>query len=294
MSLFKQDAASPGVALVLHRPGEPLVELMPPLGLTRSGLFSDVRAIYRIDVSEHPLHFELRLPTARSPHQFIAHVDLTCAVRRPALVVEGNLTDVRLALQPRLEETMLGVSRGFTFEQGTHAEHAIRRSLRDQATADGFHPALSVPSIAVRLYMDEATSSHLAQQSEQDRRIERSLALQDVIDGRRGSLAAIYLDGNLDKAGDLISHIAQQQQVDFDRRIQALKFLLDHDVIEAGQLAEAGEHGVLGRDILDAVLPRPAAPPLRLEAGRESDGTPGQQPPKRIRTVGPVQSEETS
>jgi hypothetical protein len=79
----------------------------------------------------------------------------------------------------------------------------------------------------------------------------------EIVERRDWSLLALYLERNPDNVGDVVNHIMQQQQqLDVDTRIKALRFLLDHDIIEGAVLKEAAEHGVLGRDIIDALAER--------------------------------------
>jgi hypothetical protein len=127
----------PGVALVLHRDGGPLMELMPAQGTVNLGFISDVRIVYRIDVTEHALGFRFRLPSARDPHEFIADVELVCVVSRPVAIVERWLTDVRRVLEPGLEELLRDVSGRFAVDQRDAAERAFRRELRERASAGG-------------------------------------------------------------------------------------------------------------------------------------------------------------
>src|SRR5689334_10718719 len=59
---------APGVALVLQRDDGALRVRMPAEGSLDLGLVTDVRTVYRVDVSEHAIAFRFRLPCVRDPH----------------------------------------------------------------------------------------------------------------------------------------------------------------------------------------------------------------------------------
>jgi hypothetical protein len=276
--------ASPGIALVLFRETGQLDPLLPTKGAITLRFLSDVRAIYRIDVSEHALGFRFRLPCARDPHEFIADVDLVCAVSEPAKVVERWMTDVRRVLEPRLEEALRAVSGGFAIDQRDDAERALRDELRDRASKGELDNALQIDRVGLRLHMDEATQTHLTGRVGLERDIDRAGLLAEVMNGRDWTLLAVQLERNPGSVSEAIAAISSRQQLDLDSKIKVLSFLLDKNVIEEAQLAEAGTKGVLGRALLDALnLTRPeASPALPSEGGADQ---PEPEPPRTVKTV---------
>lgn len=130
----------PGIALVLSGDGQPLVTLKAgDRGLTNGELlWGKYNRLYKVDIGEHSLSFQCKLPCETDAFDFHAEVKLTCSVSKPELIVQRNIRDVRQLLEPLIIEVMRRISRKYKVEESGEAERAISRKVEEEVDDAGF------------------------------------------------------------------------------------------------------------------------------------------------------------
>src|SRR6266511_5079007 len=103
----------PGVAMVVHREGRPLVLLRTPTDRLTAGeaWWGSIKTVFKVDVSDHKLELTCDLPCEAHAFQFGARLQFTCQVKAPVEVVERRITDATETLEKDLVDAMRDVSR---------------------------------------------------------------------------------------------------------------------------------------------------------------------------------------
>jgi hypothetical protein len=85
-SMFqRRDAPEPGVALVVHREGRPLILLRTTRDQLTAGeaWWGGIKTVYKVDTTDHGLEFSYELPCEGHAFNFGATLKLTCRVKDP-------------------------------------------------------------------------------------------------------------------------------------------------------------------------------------------------------------------
>ncbi len=279
--LFKpREAPGPGLALVLHREGRPLVTMRQPEDRLTLGeaMWSNFLKVYKVDTSEHTLELQCSLPANTDAFDFLATIHLTCAVTDPTHVVERGVRDVRVVLEPKLMDVMRRVSRRFRVEDSADAEHEIANQLRQTAEAADFCRGFGIQGVTVKLELEAEARNHVRElkagarrHTEEMKRLRQAkerMKLQNEIDQLKAqldiarseqflhliekgdwSMLALYLAQNPERVSEVIKFMLSQQHLMLDKQIEALKFFLDKDVVEPSDFEERGRK--LLRNALD-------------------------------------------
>ncbi len=119
-------SAAPGTVLVIDREGHPVRVLAGPGDRLTAGevRWGQVRTLYEVDVTEHPLEFRDAFPCKDDIGGFRATVNLTCRVADSAAVVIRGIHDAARVLLPPVTETLRRVCGGFAAEDYQEAEKA--------------------------------------------------------------------------------------------------------------------------------------------------------------------------
>ncbi len=227
----------PGVAMVVHREGRPLVLLRDPSDRLTAGeaWWGSIKTIYRVDVSDHKLELVCELPCEAYAFHFAARVQVTCQVADPVMVVERRITDATQTLEKVLTDAMRDASRRFRVEQADEAELAIRAALVERERTAGFSAAFRLDDIVVELDLEEAAREHIRLLKEEERAHERTLQAlirqkeveisragveqeRDRLKGERDKLLAeldkvrLYGEAEVAQARDQLTHEIDRQR----------------------------------------------------------------------------------
>jgi hypothetical protein len=166
----------PGVALVVHREGRPLVVLADPTDRLTAGesWWANIKAVYRVDLTDHLLEFEGRLPCAGHATFSQVRLRVVCAVKDPVAAVTRAVDDAAGALRPVLMDAMAKVSLQYPAHQADEARRAIRAALVEREETVGFSPVFRLHDMAVELTLDDATAEHLRSVQAAERATDRT------------------------------------------------------------------------------------------------------------------------
>ncbi len=261
LRLFKpRPTPEPGVALVLFREGHPLVTLWPGDRLTAGEVrWGNYKIIYKVDVTEHSFGFDCTLPCESDAFDFQAGAQVTCSVDDPAIIVERNITDARVALEPLIIGTMRSISREYDVEESAAAERAIAEAVEREA----YNVGLKLNRFVVKLSLEEDARAHIRKlrQIERDKERERKEAelerqrdelemermrmkmgfYSPLIKEGQWQLLALQLTNHPEDVAAVAQMLSQQRQAEMDRQLKTLKIMLEEDALEGFQVEEAGK-----------------------------------------------------
>ena len=261
LRLFKpRPTPEPGVALVLFREGHPLVTLWPGDRLTAGEVrWGNYKIIYKVDVTEHSFGFNCTLPCESDAFDFQAVAQVTCSVDDPAIIVERNITDARVALEPLIIGTMRSISREYDVEESAAAERAIAEAVEREA----YNVGLKLNRFVVKLSLEEDARAHIRKlrQIERDKERERKEAelerqrdelemermrmkmgfYSPLIKEGQWQLLALQLTNHPEDVAAVAQMLSQQRQAEMDRQLKTLKIMLEEDALEGFQVEEAGK-----------------------------------------------------
>src|SRR6266536_2391581 len=288
----------PGVAMVVHREGRPLVLLRDPSDRLTAGeaWWGSIKTIYRVDVSDHKLELVCELPCEAYAFHFAARVQVTCQVADPVMVVERRITDATQTLEKVLTDAMRDASRRFRVEQADEAELAIRAALVERERTAGFSAAFRLDDIVVELDLEEAAREHIRLLKEEERAHERTLQAlirqkeveisragveqeRDRLKGERDKLLAeldkvrLYGEAEVAKARDQLTHEIDRQRAGAEAEVQRHESRLRAEIeIERlgmytqlyAPLIEQGDWGLLALQLAQSSDPDAIAKVVRM------------------------------
>lgn len=132
----------------------------------------------KVDVSPHPLAFELPLLDPAGRGDFIVKISVMVTVSDPAIVARKGLKQARSYVEPALRMAVAGVK----FDEAKRASMSLRQLPEDTANClsalvnqplGGVPDGLTAVVAAVSVEFDSTTSSHLAALTEQAHRGEQ-------------------------------------------------------------------------------------------------------------------------
>lgn len=259
--LFKsRPAPEPGVALVLYREGQPLVTLWPDDRMTAGeARWGSYKTAYKVDVTEHSFTFDCTLPCRSDAFDFQAHVQVTCSVDDPALIVDRNLTDARDVLEPLIVRTMRGISRDYDVRESAAAEEAVAQAI----ATESYDVGLELNRVVVELSLEEDARTHIRElrRIERDKERERKEAELDkqrdeleiertrmrmefyapLIREGQWQLLALQLTNHPEDVAGVADLLRRQRQSEMEQQLEALKIMLEEDALEGFQMEEAGK-----------------------------------------------------
>lgn len=263
LRLFRpRPTPEPGIALVLFREGQPLITLWPGDRLTSGEVsWGNYKTLYKVDITEHSFSFNCMLPCQGEAFEFRAQVDVTYSVENPSLIVERNITDARIVLEPLIVDTMREVSRKYDVEQSAEAEKSIKEQVLEESRK--YNTGLKILRFMVKLSLEEATRNHIRKIKDIERTKESELKQAELEKQRielevertkmrlefylplikegQWQLLALQLANHPDDVVAVAQMIRQHRQADMENQLKALKIMLEEDVIEGFQMEEAGK-----------------------------------------------------
>jgi hypothetical protein len=168
-------SAAPGTVLVVDREGHPVQVLAGPGDRLTAGevRWGQIRTLYEVDVTEHPLEFNDAFPCMDDIGGFRATVKLTCGVANPAAVVIRGIRDAARVLLPPVTETLRRVCGGFAAEDYQQAERAGLAAIRSLETGPGHDSAFRISQIHLVLVLDDAAAAYVRERKEATRNLVR-------------------------------------------------------------------------------------------------------------------------
>ncbi len=259
-------SAMPGTALVFTGNAPPLV-LYPGQRIGRGELrWNKYTYLYQIDIADHLLTIQSKLPCSTDAFEFDADVNFLCSVDNPLAIVHRNLTNVDAFIEPMILQIMRDVSRRYNVDQSGDAEQAITMVVKDRVYEAGFKLNRFIINLKledeVRATIREQKTIAMAMQIDQaqhDRQMsidrQKQAQLQanaefyatQISKGPLGLLALIMAN----KPDDLVTAyntLTEQRQLEWQQHMQQLKFLVDNDALEGVEISE------LGRRILPQLI----------------------------------------
>lgn len=278
--LFKsRPAPEPGVALVLYREGQPLVTLWPDDRMTAGeAKWGNYKTAYKVDVTEHSFTFDCTLPCESDAFDFQAHVQVTCSVDDPALIVDRNLTDARDVLEPLIVRTMRGISRDYDVRESAAAEEAIAQAIGTES----YDVGLELSRVVIELSLEEDARAHIRdlRRIERDKERERKEAELDrqrdefemertkmkmefyapLIREGQWQLLALQLTNHPEDVASVADMLRRQRQTEMEQQLEALRIMLEEDALEGFQMEDAGKRVL--RRFVDNFAPELETPAL--------------------------------
>lgn len=261
LTLFQpRPTPEPGIALVLFREGKSVVVLWPDDRLTAGEIrWGNYKKIYKVNIAEQSFIFNSTLPCQGDAFDFHAQVQVTCAVKNPATIVENKVNNAQAVLEPLITDTMRSISRRYDVEDSELAEREIAQVIESQEYGVG----LAVKRFVVKLQLEEDARVHIRKLTQYDRDsvlADKEAQLQkqrDAIERERmktkmefygplikqgqWQLLAMQLSNRPEDVSIIIQMLNQQRQQEMDHQLKALKIMLEEDVIEGFQLEETGQ-----------------------------------------------------
>jgi hypothetical protein len=212
--LFKGlPSAGPGSVLVVDREGSPLRVLAGPADRLTAGevRWGQIRTLFEVDVTEHPLQFSAVFPCQDDTGGFKAEVALHCTVTDPAAVVRRGIRDVARVLFPPVTETLRRVSGHFPAEDYQQAEAAGLNAIRELEHGARHDPAFRISQIHLVLTLDNAAAAFVRDRKEATRNLARQ---QDAARLDRGKA---QLEAELQQAAEQFEQERLRMQLDRDQ-----------------------------------------------------------------------------
>ena len=174
----KRFIADPGKVLVFSGEGKDLLIVPqgkqgPTFGELMWGKYS---LLYKVDISEHLLRFQCRLPCATDAFFFDAEVSFSCSVDNPELIVRREIRDVKLRLEPLIVEVMRGQSRNYMVSESGIAESNISDAIKSAVYDSGFY----ISNLVLQLGLSEEAAEYVRNLERINREKELNRAKQEL------------------------------------------------------------------------------------------------------------------
>jgi len=237
--LFKGlPSAGPGTVLVVDREGNPLRVLAGAGDRLTAGevRWGQIRTLFEVDVTEHPLQFSEVFPCRDDIGGFRAEVMLDCTVTDPAAVVRRGIRDV--ADQQQELELTRAANRNLKEQQSSGSLELER--LKFERERQRMQAELDEERLALERRRAEL-QGELDMQLLQDKLRRHQIQvgqLTTMLGG--GQVAALAMQVVEDPAaiGRVSAYLASQRTADINRQMEALKLLLESDSLEGWQITE--------------------------------------------------------
>jgi hypothetical protein len=274
-------ATKPGEALVIFRPGQPLVTIWPNRLPDTRVVYSNA-VIYRVDIADHLLTFRYPVPSRGDGFDFTVEVSMVCTVADPAVIVDRKGTKPYDTVERLLEGTMRLVTRRYQNDEGAEVEQAIKIAIANAISNSEYGPGLAFSSVAVKATPHEDTRKFAGNviRAEHDSTLEemRDTAKHSrlrknldvygpMVRGGQWDVLALRLASNPDDIDGVLDRLASADAREQQQNWEAIKYFLDRDEMEGFHL-DAPVRALLERfverlqpDRSRAALPAPENPP---------------------------------
>jgi hypothetical protein len=269
-------------ALVLVSPTGEMLKVGPgaPVPKVRTGAY---REAYFIDVAEHQLQMECKVPCSDGVYNFNASVGYRCRVAEPRDVVAHRCRDAAVVFEPLIKRALRRVARKYEPDQAGQAEDDANKVLQVPNSLAGFY----VTECFVELSLDGDEAAYVREKRKAGQRRELDKGDMDVIRplvaaGKEGLLAR-HLLHHPDDWGAVYDLINSHEYAEADQRLEALRLILStpdsDDDFEMAQI----KNGIASTIAERLRGGRPNTPPPALSGkrlrgtifGAATDGEPG-------------------
>lgn len=270
-------------ALVLVSATGEMLKIEPgkPVPQIRTGSY---REAYFIDVAEHQLQMECKLPSSDGELSFNASVGYRCRVAEPREVVAHRCTDAAAVIEPVLKRALRGIARKHGPDQSGAAEEDANVALFGTKSAGpGFH--VSGCSVELSLDGDEAAAIRKKRSAIHRRELDAGelAIIRPLVEAGDDGLLALYLTRHPDDAGAVVDLMKSHDHAAGEQRLEALRVIFSKPGSDDDFDMERVRHKIASTiaDELKSVRPnvsRPALSRSRLRGtlfGEVADDDPG-------------------
>ena len=282
---FNMRAPTPTAGQALVLVGGPEIIVVRPGERVPNWFVGNYRYLYKVDVGEHPLDVEGRLPAHDGAFVFQAHLSYTAFVRDPAQVAMSRTRNVAATVVPYLMQIMRDCSLDFDPGDVGPAERKINTALA-AATGEG---GVGVHRCLAQLTIDSdegaGVRAHRITLMEMQNREMRFRQYETFLRDGDTKLLTLHLAEHPDDAGALYSMLRDQEGEESDRFLQTLKVVLNSAGDDEDFELDEGRRRMV-RSLFDKADPSGMSPIRRISASRVR-GTLGPAPaePDRPATV---------
>jgi hypothetical protein len=212
------------VLVLVSATGEPLaIHPGHPVPHARTGSY---REAYFIDVAEHQLQMECRLPSKDGAFHFSAHVSYRCQVADPALVVANRCTDSASVVEPVLRRTLRLVTRRHEPDDVAEAEREVYNVLFGRLPdVPGFQ--LSDCAVELSLDGDEATYVRKKRVARHRHELDKGelAVIKPLVQEGDDGMIALYLTRHPDDAAAVVDLLRAHDHATGEQRLEALRVM---------------------------------------------------------------------
>jgi SPFH domain / Band 7 family len=229
----------------------------------------DYREAYFVDVAEHQLQMECKLPSSDGAFSFNASVSYRCKVAEPEKVVAHRCTDAAAVIEPVLRSTLRGVARKHTPDQSGEAEADANDELLGRLSASpGFH--VSGCSVELSLDGDEAAYKRKKRNAGHRRELDASelAVIRPLVESGDDGLLALYLIRHPDDAAAVVDLLKSHDHASGEQRLEALRVIFSKPGSEDDFDMERVRHSIASTIADELRSVRPGAASHALSRGR--------------------------
>jgi hypothetical protein len=264
---FNQRAPSPTAGQALVLVGGPEILVVRPGERVPNWLLGDYRYLYKMDVGEHPLALDCRLPARDGAFVFQAHLAYTAFVRDPATVATSRVRNVAAAVAPYLMQVMRNCSMDFDASDVGRAERKINAELVSAVGDSG----IGVHRCIVQLTIDDDEGTgireHRRTLMEISNRGMRFRQYEDFLRDGDTNLLTLHLAEHPEDAGALFNMLKDRESEESDRFLQTLRVVLNSSDGDEDFEIDEGRRRMV-KSLFDKAAPDGMSPMRRISASR--------------------------
>jgi len=248
------------VLVLVSSTGEPLaIHPGHPVPHARTGSY---REAYFIDVADHQLQMECRLPSKDGAFHFNAHVSYRCQVSDPALVVANRCTDSASVVEPALRRVLRLVTRRHEPDEVARAERDAYDELFGKLPGV---PGFQVSDCAVELSLDgdEATYVRKKRNAEHRHDLDKGelAIIGPLVEAGDEGMIALYLTRHPDDAAAVVDLLRAHDLATGEQRLEALRVMFSKRGPDDDFDMERVRHGIAAT-IAEELRPSASRPAL--------------------------------
>jgi hypothetical protein len=230
---------------------------------------ADYREAYFIDIAEHQLQMECKLPSNDGAFFFNASVSYRCMVAEPRDVVAHRCTDAAAVIEPVLKRTLRSIARKHAPDHVGAAEANANDDLFGKLSAEpGFH--VSGCSVELSLDGDEAAAKRKRRIAEYRRELDAGelAVIRPLVEAGDDGLLALYLTRHPDDAAAVVDLMKSHDQAAGEQRLEALRVIFSKPGSDDDFDMERVRHSIASTIAEELKGVRPGAPRLALNRSR--------------------------
>jgi hypothetical protein len=229
----------------------------------------DYREAYFIDVAEHQLQMECKLPSSDGAFSFHAVVSYRCQVAEPKEVVAHRCTDVAAVIEPVLRSTLRGIARKHAPDEAGAAEANANDQLLGRLSAE---PGFQVSGCSVELSLDGDEAGYIRKKRnaghQRDLDGEEMAVIRPLVESGDDGLLALYLTRHPDDAAAVVDLLKSHDYASGAQRLEALRVIFSKPGSDDDFDMERVRHSIASTIADELRSVRPGAAPHALTRGR--------------------------